>query len=217
MGRDVGSGMAHAGGLDGRVADRDRIERLIAHLAGLLRSYPTGLDEYRLMRRLAAQGDAHFAPARLRSPAGLFEAHFLLFHGLYRLRDRLRAQRCADLRIECLDIRLLPHVPAAPGIPAPADPLRAYYLDLDRLRRTTPEVAAGLLGSGRTRLRCRRGAQDALRVLGLEAGASATEIKRRYRRLAMVHHPDRGGDPRRLREINVAMGVLCRRRGPPGG
>jgi curved DNA-binding protein CbpA len=33
-------------------------------------------------------------------------------------------------------------------------------------------------------------------------------IKRRYRRLAMRHHPDRGGDGVRLREINAALATL---------
>ena len=35
---------------------------------------------------------------------------------------------------------------------------------------------------------------NALKVLGLREGASARDIKRAYRRLTLIHHPDRGGD-----------------------
>lgn len=41
-------------------------------------------------------------------------------------------------------------------------------------------------------------------VLGLEVNASPEEVKAAWRRLAMAHHPDRGGDPSefdRLRKL----------------
>tara|TARA_B100001105_G_C22399440_1_gene448567 strand:+ start:3372 stop:3965 length:594 start_codon:yes stop_codon:yes gene_type:complete len=41
-------------------------------------------------------------------------------------------------------------------------------------------------------------------VLGVPAGATPTEIRDAYRRLASQHHPDRGGDPARMAEINDA-------------
>ncbi|GAO35480.1 hypothetical protein SCT_0867 [Sulfuricella sp. T08] len=34
------------------------------------------------------------------------------------------------------------------------------------------------------------------------------EIKRRYRELAMEHHPDRGGEMEKLQAINAAKGLL---------
>jgi DnaJ-class molecular chaperone len=45
-------------------------------------------------------------------------------------------------------------------------------------------------------------------VLGLEPGATAEEIKRAYRQLAMKHHPDRGGDVKRFQDINHAYQAL---------
>ena len=45
-------------------------------------------------------------------------------------------------------------------------------------------------------------------VLDLRDPIDAAAIKRRYRRLAMRHHPDRGGDGQRLGETNAALAVL---------
>lgn len=41
-------------------------------------------------------------------------------------------------------------------------------------------------------------------VLGLPPGASEEQIRAAHRELAMVHHPDRGGDATRMAEINAA-------------
>lgn len=44
--------------------------------------------------------------------------------------------------------------------------------------------------------------------LGVEKTASAEEIRKAYKRLAMKHHPDRGGDSETLSKINEAYTVL---------
>jgi curved DNA-binding protein CbpA len=49
---------------------------------------------------------------------------------------------------------------------------------------------------------------DYYEVLGLTQSASAEEIKSAYRRLAIQHHPDKGGDVLKFKEINEAHAVL---------
>lgn len=49
---------------------------------------------------------------------------------------------------------------------------------------------------------------DHYQTLGVERTATADEIKRAYRRLAMRHHPDKGGDAARFVEIQTAYDVL---------
>lgn len=44
--------------------------------------------------------------------------------------------------------------------------------------------------------------------LGLKRGASDDEIKKAYRKLAMKHHPDRGGDEKKFKEISMAYDAL---------
>jgi DnaJ-domain-containing protein 1 len=53
--------------------------------------------------------------------------------------------------------------------------------------------------------------EDALRVLGLEAGASEAEIKAAYHRLISSLHPDRGGSGYLAAQVNRARDVLLGR------
>jgi len=46
------------------------------------------------------------------------------------------------------------------------------------------------------------------KVLGVEKNASASEIKKAYRKLAVKHHPDKGGDPDTFKEISKAYDIL---------
>lgn len=45
-------------------------------------------------------------------------------------------------------------------------------------------------------------------LLGVDPNASETELKKAHRKLALKHHPDKGGDPERFKEINEAYDVL---------
>ena len=45
-------------------------------------------------------------------------------------------------------------------------------------------------------------------VLGVPKSASATEIKKAFRKLALKKHPDKGGDPEEFKKIQAAYEVL---------
>merc|ERR1711975_44600 len=46
------------------------------------------------------------------------------------------------------------------------------------------------------------------KVLGVDKNATDSEIKKAYRKLAMKHHPDKGGDPDKFKEMTAAHTVL---------
>ncbi|HUC95948.1 MAG TPA: molecular chaperone DnaJ [Candidatus Saccharimonadia bacterium] len=50
--------------------------------------------------------------------------------------------------------------------------------------------------------------RDYYEVLGISKSASADEIKKAFRKLAIEHHPDRGGEETKFKEINEAYEVL---------
>jgi molecular chaperone DnaJ len=50
--------------------------------------------------------------------------------------------------------------------------------------------------------------RDYYEILGVKKDASADEIKKAFRRAAIEHHPDRGGDETKFKEINEAYEVL---------
>lgn len=176
-------------------------------LLAILRAHPDGLAEHELMRKLACD-DPAFGPDAYADELSLFQSHFILFHHLYRLRDELWRQRQGDLAIHCLKVALLPCPGDFDRLPAAPDPLRAYYLDLSHLENTGRQEVMEMLD---TFWRCfaRSGRRaEALAALGLADPVDYPEIKRRYRELAMEHHPDRGGEAEKLQAINAAMELL---------
>jgi DnaJ-class molecular chaperone len=50
--------------------------------------------------------------------------------------------------------------------------------------------------------------KDHYSTLGLEAGASEEEVRRAYKKLAMQHHPDRGGNAAEFQQIQEAYSTL---------
>merc|ERR1719223_2186408 len=46
------------------------------------------------------------------------------------------------------------------------------------------------------------------KTLEVEKNATEAEIKKAYRKLAVKHHPDKGGDPENFKEITRAYEVL---------
>merc|ERR1719356_1458430 len=59
----------------------------------------------------------------------------------------------------------------------------------------------------------RRGSKSAdttkfYKLLEVDKSASEAEIKKAYRKLAVKHHPDKGGDPEKFKEITRAYEVL---------
>lgn len=49
---------------------------------------------------------------------------------------------------------------------------------------------------------------DYYSTLGLKRGASENDIKKAYRKMAMKHHPDRGGDEKKFKEVEEAYRTL---------
>ncbi|HEY1646039.1 MAG TPA: DnaJ domain-containing protein, partial [Candidatus Saccharimonadales bacterium] len=50
--------------------------------------------------------------------------------------------------------------------------------------------------------------RDYYEILGISKTASADEIKSAFRKAAVEHHPDRGGDETKFKELNEAYEVL---------
>jgi DnaJ-class molecular chaperone len=50
--------------------------------------------------------------------------------------------------------------------------------------------------------------KDYYKILGVNKNASQEEIKQAFRRLAQQHHPDKGGEEKKFKEINEAYSVL---------
>jgi DnaJ-domain-containing protein 1 len=189
---------------------RQGVETLMQHVHEILQQNPGGMREYDLMEALDQRCVEGFGETVFANHLSMFQSHFVLFHSLYLLRDRLHRDGIAALDIHCLSIRLLPLSHGRGGLPQLRDPLREYYLDLNNMEKMDAAEVDRLLDSFWQRIVAVDRREQALTCLGLVDPVDYDEIRSQYRRLVMQHHPDRGGDHERLQELNDAMRTLER-------
>lgn len=175
-------------------------------LEDIIKKDPQGLSEYDLIEELKAQDYFEFlsSPAL---PEELFQAHFLLFHALYLLQTQLLAQQSAVLEIHTLKIAMLPYAQAEQALQQD-DQLMAYYLDLANLENTSEDDVYQLLASFWNKMNSFENRDAALAELGLKDPVADKEIKQEYRRLIMLHHPDRGGSTEKIQKLNDVIKSL---------
>ena len=175
-------------------------------LQSILTEYPDGLPEHNLLLELDRLG-ALGLPGEWSDSAALFDVHFRLFHALYHLQAQLWESGEGHLEIDPVCIRLCPWRPGRSALTEP-DPLRAWYLDDENRVRTTTDDLDEMLGRFWARLNAPGERQEALALLGLADPVDELTIRRRFRELAMTHHPDRGGDTARFQELQRAIKAL---------
>lgn len=207
-------------------------ERLVPYCIESVAAVLTGADHPLMETELMKQLDSF-----CKGDESLYARHFSLYHVLYRIADEW-GTRGYYLHRDCMRIRLirLPlegcchYLPEEgrfcciespssmyctlhesfhlnPGKVPSWDPLRDFYLNPDNIAfgrtRLFEKIHAGILVYA-----FRRGeVENALSVFGLEKPDRKT-VERRYRELALMHHPDRGGDESVMARINHAYGVL---------
>lgn len=170
--------------------------------------------EYEIIMHFCTQG--RFPRSCMQEPLGLFRSHFLVFNALYRLQIDLAKDY--EVIISPLHIELK-HRVAEDNIESlntvkNHDPLRLFYLDIDRLNQTDETEVRRLLDDfwiKYSRYEQNSDASWAFEVLELDPQQDEIDrkkIKQQYRRLAMKHHPDRGGDGAMLSKINEAVECL---------
>jgi len=86
--------------------------------------------------------------------------------------------------------------------------LATYYLDMENLDNTSRVGVDALLDAFWREYARFGNRKAALAELELTDPVDELTIKQTYRRLAMIHHPDRGGEATRLQAINAAYEYL---------
>ena len=167
-------------------------------LIGLLQS-----DEYKLLDKNA-----------LRDSLSLFQTHFILFHCLYLLKDKLHTSGHGELLISATQIKLVAQ--SASGIDiTDADPLRDYYLEWSHFSKTSTSDVDDLLDSFWRTMNTERQASEqevaeALCIMNFSPDSTPTrlQIKRRYKALQHKYHPDKGGSVTRSQSLTDAYQIL---------
>lgn len=178
-------------------------------LKEILEQHPDGLKEFDLMHNLSQCGLMQKNEKALSANLELYHRHFILFHALYLLRDRLIQDQVADIKISALCIQLLPFKSGTNNL-ARIDSLREFYLDLNNLTESTEETVNDLFASFWKFYLRNDKRSVALAVMGLQDPVEKDVIIKTYRQLVMRHHPDRGGDKEQLQSINKAYAELIK-------
>lgn len=195
-------------------------EALIADLLSILQQHSDGITEHGLLKQLHAQGYHLFEPSL--EPLALFQAHFLLFHILYRHQDTWQQQGFGKLRITCMNIGFDQNSatqygtnidPESSPHPCHDDSLRRYYLDFAAYRDTQTQDVIELLDNFWRKLGGQYDRNDIEQAkltleLPLDQPLNRQQINQHYRRLSFSHHPDRGGDTAKFQQLNQAIQTL---------
>ncbi|MDX1589224.1 MAG: DNA-J related domain-containing protein [Oleiphilaceae bacterium] len=180
-------------------------------VVSLLRTHPRGLTEMALLKALMARPWQVLGPVDFSSPSTLYPVHFLLFHVLYCWRDALHRQTEPEtLEIGPMSIRLRPLTRSGSNQPGAHDPLADFYRDLDNLalsddcvEQMVNDFWRGVQPPDQGRL------GEACQALEVPCPPPPlAQVRQQFRRLAMRHHPDRGGSTERLQALNEGMAVL---------
>ena len=145
----------------------------------------------------------------------LFKRNFLLMNALYQLQEILLPEQW--LQVLAMDIRLLPNPTDNRHQIDTTDPLRSYYLDWNNYHTDSEAVKALLsqfwqryqshFGPSRTPLSISKA--EAYATLELPTDATANQLRRQWRKLALRWHPDRPhGDAEQFRRVCEAYKVL---------
>jgi hypothetical protein len=184
--------------------------KLLDAIRCLLEVSDRSLKEYDLIQTLNEQGWSLSTSAT--NSLDLFTTHFVIYNALYHLQDEYWPDKY--LEISALSIVLL--MPQASkqaetlSLFQNEAKLREYYLDPANLESASIESVNKLLNEFWELYIADSDSVEAFKVLGLEPPVSYTQLKKHYRSLAMIHHPDRGGSDKQFQRINWAFGVLQR-------
>lgn len=164
---------------------------LLAPLLALLRQASGSYKVHELLAELRRQ---ELIPPLPGDEQQLFRLNFLIMNALYQLQAELHDEGWW-LLISTLDIRLEPLAPRnTASALAQGEALRSYYLDWQVFWQTDREEVEALLGSFWRAYARDEHRAEALTLFALPTGAEPDAIRRRWRELALQHHPDRGGD-----------------------
>ncbi|MBE0494191.1 MAG: hypothetical protein IBX48_07595 [Thiomicrospira sp.] len=194
--------------------------QLETDLLSILSRHPTGMAEHAFLKQLSQVGYAVFTPSL--EPLELFQAHFLLFHILYRLADKWQQAGHGRLVIDCLNIHFQPEsdldmTHTDQTNLACDNSLKRYYLDYQHYRDTQTQDVVDLLNqfwkqlSGVSTASPSEIEQAKLTLeITTQDEISLEQVNLQYRKLCFIHHPDRGGDNQTFQKINQAAQLLKR-------
>ncbi len=175
-------------------------------------------SEYAIITHLQSLG--RLGKNVLSTPLSLFRCHFLIHNALYRLQYLAHSHKKYQISISSIHITLsaydtstqLTSTLSGRSDLNPHSNLGLFYLDLTQLNQTKEQDVNRLLDQFWKDFFNPQQKIQALNTLEIHQDEHSKidfkGIKKQYRRLVMLHHPDRGGEACQLIAIQQAMQCL---------
>ena len=182
---------------------------LITDILSLLNRSPEGITEYLIIKSL--EEHIGFEDIAADYQLAIFQKHFMVMNALHQLQKELMEEEQIFLDISPLKIQLITTNSQSNNreLTESVDvKLSEYYLDWANFKNTNKQDVEKLLESFWKLYINADKRMAALLILELEENACGETINRRYRKLAALHHPDRGGDPMNFIRIRQAYETL---------
>ncbi|MCV2403949.1 DnaJ domain-containing protein [Marinomonas sp. C2222] len=186
---------------------------LIGPILEILKQHPNGVSEFDILKELKG-ALPEFCSLADEPNLCLFRQHFFIMNALYQLHINLWQEESLHLSISSTHIELISskqvNLSSSNDISISVDEkLAAYYLDWSEYEKTDSEEVSRLIDSFYKALHVNDHKESALKTLQLSsANPSQTDIKKQYRKLAQLHHPDRGGDQATFINLRQAYETL---------
>ena len=168
------------------------INQLIATIEQLIQARDFEfISEHQLIKTLQSPSYNLLTSLALKHSHELFQLHFLIFHSLYRLKDKWFKAGVGELLISPLKIGLIydnnlnkitNNKTTEGNTVTSVDPLAEYYLNLNHLTETSAQEIDQLILSFWKELYQPTAHHDALTLLNLSTPAGYGDIKKQYRR-----------------------------------
>jgi len=182
---------------------------LIADILSLLNQHPEGITEFQIIKSL----DEHIGFENIADDyqLAIFQKHFLVMNALYQLQQQLMEEEQIFLDISPLKIHFITGDIQSNNqqlAETANERLSEYYLDWSNLKDTNKQDVEKLLEKFWKLYTNTDNRLAALATLELEENADCEMIISRYRELAAIHHPDKGGDAATFIRIRQAFETL---------
>jgi hypothetical protein len=167
------------------------------------------VKEIELIQHLKCIQQEPFSEFNISQSKDLFRAHFLLKHALYTLQNTYLDEQRFFLDINLINISRRPFAEGVSELSS-YDSVKAYYLDISHYFETEEDEVNDLLDKFWRKFLANDDRHAALSVLDLPANADRRQVKLQYRKLAQIHHPDKGGCGEQFKKISAAKRLLDR-------
>ena len=182
---------------------------LIPDILSLLHQHSEGINEYLIIKSL----EEHIGFENIGDDyqLAIFQKHFMVMNALYQLQKQLMKEEQLFLDISPLKIQLITRSNQSnyKELTESDDAkLNEYYLDWSNFENTDREDVKNLLENFWKLYTNADNRLAALAILELKEDACSETINQRYRKLAAIYHPDKGGDQATFIRIRQAYEVL---------